>query len=74
MSSYKAKPKDGHGLRKGTKAARVAAAVTSKWQTVEEIAKKAHLKRADVLVKLHAGRNNGLYEYERIIKFKLKKK
>lgn len=71
---YKPKPKDENGVRKGTKAAKVARAVTDKWQTVEAIAKKCRLKRDEVLVKLHAGKMNGLYEYERTIQFRKKKK
>lgn len=71
MSKYKAKKRDGLGARKGTVASAVNAVITGKWQTVEDIQKKARKPMASVRRRLYHGVEKGLYQYERIIRFKL---
>lgn len=75
MSKYTPKPKDGHGSRKGTVAAKVNAVMSTRWQTIEDIQQKVKGATAQqVKMRLHIGRYKGLYDYERIIRFKLKRK
>jgi hypothetical protein len=75
MSKYKSKPIDGQGSRKGTVAAKVNSAMSTKWQTIEQITKKVRGATAQqVKMRLHIGRYKGIYDYERTIKFKLKRK
>lgn len=73
-SRYKAKKRDDLGSRKGTIAAAVNRVMTPEWQTIEKIQKKTGRKMASVRRRLHHGVEKGLYVYERIIRFKLKRK
>lgn len=71
---YKCKPRDRHGSIAGSIAGKVNAAMNSnKWMSVDEIAKKAGIKRSSVQRRLQDGRIKGIYEYKRIIEFRLKK-
>lgn len=74
MSKYVAKPKDKFGNRTGTIASAVNAVMSTKWQTVEEIAGKTGLPVSSVRSRLQEGKAEGLYDYTREIKFKLKNK
>lgn len=75
MSKYQPRPRDEHGSRKGTVAAKVNAVMATKWQTIEEITGKVRGATAQqVKMRLHIGRYKEIYDYERIIKFKLKRK
>lgn len=74
MSKYVAKPKDKLGSRKGTTASKVNSVMSGKWMTVEEITKRTKLSRYKVARRLYRGREIGLYDYEKIIRFKIKRK
>ena len=74
MSKYKSKPKDAYGARQGTIAAKVNRAMEDrKWKTVDQVAQAAKINRAVVHRRLQHGRLIGVYDYERVIRFKLKK-
>lgn len=72
-SKYKAKQRDGLGSRSGTIAAAVNRVMKNSWQSIETIQKKSGRKMSSVRRRLHHGVEKGLYEYERIIRFKLKR-
>lgn len=74
MSKYKAKKRDDLGSRAGTIAAAVNKVMSTKWQTVEEIQKKTKRSASSVRRRLYHAASIGLYDYERIIRFKLKRK
>lgn len=74
MSKYKAKKRDDRGARIGTVAAKVNAVMSPKWQTVEDIISKTKAPARSVRRRLYDGATKGIYEYERIIRFKLKRK
>lgn len=74
MKKYKAKQRDELGSRVGTTAARVNKAMSKKWQNVETIISKTRLPKRAVVRRLHHGVELGIYEYERIIRFKLKRR
>lgn len=74
MSKYTAKKRDNFGARNGTVASKVNAVMSGKWQNVEDIIKKAKAPARSVRRRLYNGAEKGIYEYERIIRFKLKRK
>jgi hypothetical protein len=74
MSTYKPKKRDGLGAMDGSIAAKVNEAMTGKWQSVEVIQKKVGMPMRSVRRRLYQGVYTGLYEYERVIQFKLKKR
>jgi hypothetical protein len=75
MSKYNSKPRDRQGSRKGTVAAKVNAVMRPTWQSIEQITRKVRGATAQqVKMRLHIGHYKGIYEYERIIRFKLKRK
>ncbi len=72
-SKYKAKPVDKLGSRQGTIGARINKALSSKWQTIEEIEKKVRgVSHKIILNRLHRGAYKGVLQYERIIRFRIK--
>lgn len=73
MSKYKPKPRDGLGAHLGTIAASVNQVMSKKWQTVEQIQKQAGHPMKSIKRRLYHGTQTGLYDYERAIRFKLKK-
>lgn len=72
MSKYKPKAKDGLGARKGTTVAKINRVLSRKWQTVDEIARKTRTPRKIVAQRLYYGVSRGIYEHQKIIRFKLK--
>jgi hypothetical protein len=77
MSKYQTKPRDGFGSLIGSTFAKInAAMVPGRWMSVDAIAKKTGLPKATVANSLHRGRyrKKRIYEYERLIRFKLIKK
>jgi hypothetical protein len=73
-SKYKPKPHDSLGSREGTFAAKVNKVMTTSWQTVEEIQRKAgSIPSKSVRRRLYHGVQIGKYDYERTIRFKIKK-
>lgn len=73
-SNYRAKKRDALGSRTGTVAAKVNKVMTTKWQTLGEIQEKVRAGKRSVARRLYNGVEKGIYEYERIIRFKLKRK
>jgi len=73
-SKYKAKARDDYGSRKGTIAARVNRAVSVRWQTAEEIAKNAGVPEKSARRRLYHGVEKGIYDHEKIIRFKFKRR
>jgi hypothetical protein len=73
MSKYEAKPKDGLGARAGTVGAKINAALSGRWQTVDAIAKKTGLPKSTVANRLHRARyrHPNIFKYERVIRFRV---
>jgi len=71
MSKYQKIPEDRQGFRKGTKAARVNKAMSTQWQTLDEIQKGCKLPRYTVGLRLYRGVKRGIYQYEKLIVFKI---
>lgn len=76
MSKYRPKKRDKHGVLADSVYGKVNGVMSKSWQDADKIcakaAKKHKLTRAQVFARLHRGRRRGLYEYERIIRFRLK--
>ena len=60
--------------RRGAVIAAIDRILTGRWQTMEEIQRKIKAPKKVVARKLYYGVEKGLYEYEKIIRFKLKRK
>jgi hypothetical protein len=73
MSKYTARPKDAHGARKGTVAAKVNAAMSKSWQTVAQIQEKVRAPKDSVKARLYSGAHKGIYQRQSVIRFKLKR-
>lgn len=63
--------RDFMGCRVGTISANVNAALTSDWQSAEEIAKNAGVSLDQALGRLYFGRDEAIIEYRRLIQFRL---
>lgn len=74
MSKYRPKPRDQHGARKGTMAAAVNRIISGRWQSIEDIQRRIKAPKKAVARRLYHGVEKGLYEYEKVIRFKLKRK
>lgn len=66
--------RDKFGSRAGSISSRVNSVVSTKWKTDEEIAKEAGLELRQARARLYHAAENGVFERERVIRYRIKPK
>jgi hypothetical protein len=65
-------PRDRFGCRRGTIGWKVNKAMSTEWQTPEEIARKARVRIDQVMGRIRIGMSQGIYEKKKIVYYRLK--